>query len=289
MASLADRLPGNAAGAFFVDRSCIDCGACHWIAPATFDEVGGRSRVHTQPATVEETRRAMMALLACPVGAIGTADKIDLGPGRDSLPEPLGDGVFYLGYHSPKSFGAASYLIVRDGGNVLVDSPRFADPVVRAIEARGGLRFMFLSHMDDVADHRQFADRFGCERILHAADVRRDTEDVEVKIEGADPVELADDLTIIPVPGHTKGSMCLLYRNRYLFTGDHLAWSPALGHPFAFRRQCWYDWGTLEASMRRLARFDFEHILPGHGAPCHFPADRMRAEMARCLDWMETA
>jgi len=31
-------------------------------------------------------------------------------------------------------------------------------------------RGMFLTHQDDVADHRKFRERFGCERILHEAD-----------------------------------------------------------------------------------------------------------------------
>jgi len=39
--------------------------------------------------------------------------------------------VFHCGFHSAASFGAASYLIVRPQSNVLVDSPRFAGPLVR--------------------------------------------------------------------------------------------------------------------------------------------------------------
>ena len=31
---------------------------------------------------------------------------------------------------------------------------------------------------------------------------------------------------LIPVPGHTAGSMALLYNRRFLFTGDHLWWDP---------------------------------------------------------------
>lgn len=147
---------------------------------------------------------------------------------------------------------------------------------------------MFLTHKDDVADHARFHDHFGCERILHRDDVTAGTRAVERQIAGQDPIALDDDVTLIPVPGHTRGSVCLLYRERVLFSGDHVAWSPDLEQIYAFRRACWYDWSELKRSMARLAGHAFERILPGHGWLCHFPDGRMRTEMQRCLDWMET-
>ena len=33
---------------------------------------------------------------------------------------------------------------------------------------------------------------------------------------------------MIPVPGRTKGSVCYLYQEKYLFTGDHLAFQKNL-------------------------------------------------------------
>lgn len=64
---------------------------------------------------------------------------------------------------------------MRPEGNVLVDSPRFAAPLVRRIEAMGGVALMFLTHRDDVADHEKFHQHFGCQRIVHEADVTRPT------------------------------------------------------------------------------------------------------------------
>ena len=100
---------------------------------------------------------------------------------------------------------ATSYLIVRAQGNILVDSPRFAGPLVRRIEAMGGIKYIFLTHRDDVADHRKFRDHFDCARILHADDVTRDTADVEIKLDGSAPIRFDDEITFIPVPGHTAG------------------------------------------------------------------------------------
>ncbi|MGH7002409.1 MAG: MBL fold metallo-hydrolase [Alphaproteobacteria bacterium] len=287
MAAIAKMLPTNAPGDFFVDATCIDCDTCNWVAPASFDDGGdGHSRVHSQPRAAAEKLRAEMALLACPVGAIGTRAKHDLAGARAAFPERIEGEVFHLGYHAEASFGAASYLVRRPGGNVLIDSPRFTAPVAAALARMGGVKYMFLTHIDDVADHAKFRKRFGCERILHADDVTRGTADVEIKLEGEAPVPIAPDLLVIPVPGHTRGSSCLLFDEKFLFSGDHVAWSSERGHIYAFRDACWYDWRTLRRSMARLAEFRFEWILPGHGRRCRFPAVRMKVEMQRCLDWM---
>lgn len=287
MARLTHRLKTNVEGDFFVDSSCIDCGTCRWMAPAVFDRRKSRSRVHRQPEGEAEVLAALRALVACPVASIGTTQRHDVKTVAAGFPVPIADGVHHCGYHHRDSYGAASYLVVRPDGNVLVDSPRFAGPLVDRIEALGGVDLMFLTHRDDVADHERFASHFGCRRILHADDVSASTRSVELQPAGREAVALTEDLLVIPVPGHTRGSSCLLYDRRFLFTGDHLAWSIPRGRLYAFRDACWFDWATQIESMRRLADYDFEHVLPGHGAPCHLEAAAMRAQMRACVAWME--
>ena len=145
---------------------------------------------------------------------------------------------------------------------------------------------MLLTHQDDVADHQKFHDRFGCERVLHHDDVRTKTAAVEWKPSGSDPVAIEDDLLMIPTPGHTRGHAVFLYRDRYLFTGDHLAWNPNGDRLYAFRGACWYSWTEQTKSMARLLDYRFEWVLPGHGRPIHLDADRMHAELERCVAWM---
>ena len=82
MAARARRLDSNSPGDFYVDETCIDCGTCRWLAPATFDAEGERSRVHRQPARERDVAQARLALLACPVSAIGTETKHDLREAR---------------------------------------------------------------------------------------------------------------------------------------------------------------------------------------------------------------
>ena len=157
MANIQQRLPENVPGDFFVDSSCIDCDACRQIAPESFRDVGEASVVYHQPATAEETRRALMALVACPTGSIGTLRRHDFHTGIDAFPAPITENIYFCGFTAESSFGAWSYLILRpesDGGNVLVDSPRFATQLVKRIAVMGGVRKMFLTHRDDVADTR---------------------------------------------------------------------------------------------------------------------------------------
>jgi glyoxylase-like metal-dependent hydrolase (beta-lactamase superfamily II)/ferredoxin len=284
MAQLALRHPANVDGAFFVDTSCIDCDACRQLAPSVFRDAGQQSAVQHQPATDDELLAAQKALLACPTASIGDTAKRDLP--LDVFPELVDGDVYRCGYTSESSFGAFSYLIAHHG-NVLVDSPRFAAPLVKRLEVMGGARRMLLTHQDDVADHAKFRERFGCERVIHRDDVRAGTAAVELKVEGHEPVELEPGLVMIPTPGHTRGHAVFLWKERYLFTGDHLAWSETRGHLYAFRSACWYSWSEQIRSMERLRDFRFEWVLPGHGRPIHLAPDAMRASLERCIAWMK--
>jgi glyoxylase-like metal-dependent hydrolase (beta-lactamase superfamily II)/ferredoxin len=287
MAHPSRRLPGNAAGDFYVDSTCIDCDTCRWLAPETFVAKAGQSAVGNQPADPVARRQALLAAVACPTASIGTrAPDPDMPAARAAFPIPIAGEVHYCGYHSAKSYGAAAYLIVRPEGNVLVDSPRRSETLAARIEAMGGARWMFLTHGDDVADHAYWRERLGCERILHAGDAGWGAREVERRLEGTDEIALAPDLRIIPVPGHTEGSCCLLYRETFLFTGDHLAWSSRRGHLYAFRDACWYSWDALTRSMLKLRDYPFEWVLPGHGRRHHAPRAEMRARLEECLAWM---
>jgi glyoxylase-like metal-dependent hydrolase (beta-lactamase superfamily II)/ferredoxin len=247
-------LLGNVAGNFFVDSTCIDCDLCRQIAPNSFVAAAGFSVVGRPPETSDQLRLAAMALLVCPTASIGTREKMDLGPAIRACPDPIDEDVYFCGYASRDSFGGASYLIVRDEGNVLIDSPRFAGPLVRRLDEMGGVSKMFLSHRDDVADHARFHDRFDCERIIHKADSGGIP--AEIRFDGEAPIELGDGLAIIPTPGHT-------------------------------RRHNWYSWPETIRSMERLLNYRFEWVLPGHGRRAHCPFTVMREKVAECVEWMK--
>jgi glyoxylase-like metal-dependent hydrolase (beta-lactamase superfamily II)/ferredoxin len=289
VASLAQRLPDNVPGDFFVDDTCIDCDACRIFAPAVFSDAGDKSFVYHQPANEAELLAAQKALISCPTASIGSVAKQNMREALGDLPEHINDDVYRCGYASESSFGAISYFIRRPDGNVLIDSPRFSGPLVKNIAAMGGVSTLLLTHQDDVADHAKFHDRFGCKRVLHRDDVHGRTSSIELQPSGIDPIALGSDIVMIPTPGHTKGHAVFLYRDRYLFTGDHLAWSVRRGHLYAFRSACWYSWTAQIRSMERLLDYRFEWVLPGHGRPVHLDADAMRKSLERCVSWMRNS
>src|SRR5579872_2384025 len=227
MADRARSLPENVEGPFFVDSTCIDCDTCRQLAPEVFGDTGEFSFVQLQPRHGDEELAALRALVACPTGSIGTADKRRVAEAVGQFPMPLEDGVSYCGFNSPKSFGGNSYFLEHPAGNWLIDAPRFVEHLARRFEEKGGIRYIFLTHRDDVADAAKYAARFGATRIIHRLELAAQP-DAERVMDGFDPIELAPGFLAIPTPGHTRGHCALLHRDEYLFSGDHIWWSRAL-------------------------------------------------------------
>jgi glyoxylase-like metal-dependent hydrolase (beta-lactamase superfamily II)/ferredoxin len=291
MAELRARLSQNVDGEFFVDHTCIDCDTCRQLAPAVYsrsDEIE-QSYVSSQPQSDEETTRALMALVACPTSSIGTVHRLNAREAARRFPELVADNIYYCGFTSAASFGASSYLVRQPDSNFLVDSPRAAAPLVRRLREMGGVRRLLLTHRDDVADHKRLRGFFNCERVLHEHDVSPGTRDVEVKLTIREPAPLGDGVVAIPVPGHTRGSVAYLYLNKYLFTGDHLWWSPKVGALHASYGVCWYNWRDQIRSMERLLDFRFEWVLPGHGQRYHASARVMKRELEQLIARMRKA
>lgn len=259
-----------------MDTTCIDCDLVRHLAPELFAEgADGRSYVRRQPATPEEEGLATRALLACPTGSIG-------GPVRKELvaqafPWPLDGPVSFLGYASEASFGATSYLVERPGGHLMVDSPRWNEHLVAALEARGGLAKVLLTHRDDVADAGRYAARFGASVWIHE-------DDADAAPEGSQTfrelTKVQDGVVAIPTPGHTQGHAMYLVDDTWLFTGDSLAGSRHRGDLTAWEGVCWWDWDAQCDSLERLARdHTFSWVLPGHGSRFHAPPEEMRRRL----------
>lgn len=285
MANVRQRVPENISGEFFVDATCIDCDACRQIAPAVFAAAAETSYVHRQPENIDDRRSALHALLSCPTGSIGCLGDDDVLARAADFPLPIEGDVFYCGFTSPKSFGGNSYFIRRDGGNWLVDAPKFVGPIVRQLTGLGGVQHIFLTHQDDVADAARFATHFGGRRYIHALELAAQP-DAEVVLRGFEPQSLASGVTAIPTPGHTAGHCCLLVDGRYLFTGDHLYWDRTAEHLAAFPDYCWHSWPEQIDSMRRLTAHDFEWVLPGHGQRVRLPHVEMQRQLGQLISAM---
>lgn len=286
VADQARRLPQNVSGEFFVDDTCIDCDACRQLAPEVFEDSGEFSFVYAQPQSEQAIRNATRALLACPTGSIGTVHANRSREVRADFPLPIEGGVYYCGFNSPKSFGGNSYFLVHLEGNWLIDSPKYLPPLVSRFEELDGIRYIFLTHRDDVAEAAKFAAHFGSRRIIHRKELSSQP-GAEHVMDGYDPVELEPGFTAIPTPGHTSGHCCLLYDSRYLFTGDHLWWSRNLEHLDASREVCWNSWDDQIQSMDKLRSYTFEWVLPGHGQRVQLPQGMMHAQLGALVERMK--
>lgn len=277
MADRNKRLDSNVPGNFYVDATCINCDTCRQLAPMSFEEVGDYSAVHHQPDSDPHIHQAYQALLACPVGSIGTEhkDKARLQTAMASFPLRIENGVSYCGFNSEKSFGANSFFIEHPDGNWLIDSPRYIKHLVEVFERRGGIAHIFLTHKDDVADADKYAEHFGAKRIIHQADSAA-APSAEWVIGEEETVRVGAEFQIIPVPGHTAGCIALLYRDRFLFTGDHLWWNTHTRSLEAPTRLIWRKWALVE-SIEKLLDYSFEWVLAGHGDRIHLSSADMRA------------
>lgn len=264
------------AGNFFVDHTCIDCDTCRWMTPDVFARVDGMSAVTKQPATKEENIKALQALVSCPTNSIRTEKPMkEVVEVNKMFPLPIDEnalpGIYHCGYHSVKSYGATPYFISHPEGNIMVDCPKYTEVLARNIERLGGLRYLFLTHKDDVADHDKWVKRLKCERIMHVTDVEYRTTDVERKLHGDGPWNIGSDFELVHTPGHTEGSVCLYYRPlKVLFTGDHLCKSGKTGELDMILLYNKQSVSVQLDSIRKLLDLNFNCILPGHGRRISF-------------------
>ena len=303
--SLREKQRGNVAGNFFVDEACIDCGACGHMVTGIFGRKGFKYVVAKQPENDEEEMKVLQAMTMCPTGSIRMEEP---SPALEEAfasfpleidPEVL-PGVYHVGFHSMETYGNAPYLIVREGGNVLVDVARYNAGLADRIEALGGVSYLVMTSLENVDGHEAWKARFpGMLRIMHEHDIRPETEGVEQVLQGRGPYEIdeedeengdsaaaldgqegqGDGLRILFTPGRTFGSLCVWYRPQggseaALFSGGHLGYNQRLECIDGFSG---FNRGGIERqadSMRKLTDptvcEDWTWLLPGRGWRHHF-------------------
>lgn len=280
MARIADRHPENVDGDWFVDTTCIDCDAARQVAPDLLVRAAdGTSVFVKQPETDDELAQAWRAVQVCPTRSVGHLSLRK--PETPVYPHDLGDGVYRLGHNARSSFGAHSYLVRRDAGNLMIDAPRWTREVYEPLDALGGASDIVLSHRDDVADADRYADRYDARVWIHEAD--RDAAPYATDIlTGREPIDLRADVVAFPVPGHTEGSVLYLVDGHLLFSGDSLAGERSGERLIAFERACWFSWPEQKAALGRFADsgLRFDRLFCGHGWSQDEPADRFHEMLA---------
>lgn len=286
MADIKKTLSENADGEFFVDSSCINCGTCRKFASTTFGDSGQSSYVAHQPESPTHDYQAMQALVACPVHAIGMKAKKIPKEVIQSFPFHVDGGVYVNGFNAESSYGADSYFIESPDGNWLIDSPRFTPSLVGRFREMGGIKYIFLTHRDDVADADKYAKAFGAKRIIHQQDSHACSE-AEIILKEQNDLFIGE-ARIIFTPGHTEGHCVLLWKNRFLFTGDHLPWLPEETSFRPFSKSCWYSWKEQIKSVQKLADLvEVEWVLPGHGHRWQRSQRAFPLLVGEAVEWMQ--
>ncbi|MFJ2400583.1 MBL fold metallo-hydrolase [Streptomyces xanthochromogenes] len=260
---------------WYVDDRCTNCDVARQFAPELIGETGGKSQILRPPSGAEETRRLHAAVFACPTRSIrprsGRADR-----SRDPFPMELDDGLWICGHNSRHTAGANSYLLLRPNGTaMMIDTPRWSAELADRYAASGPVTDVLLTHRDHAAHGRSYADHFGARLWIHEGDLDA-APDADCVIRGIDPVEIAEGVTVHPLPGHTRGSVLYLADDRYCFSGDSFYWSRATGDLEVADSVTWYSIEEQAVSLARTAdRLRFEWVLPGHGDRHRLPADEM--------------
>jgi glyoxylase-like metal-dependent hydrolase (beta-lactamase superfamily II) len=205
------------------------------------------------------------------------ADPETNGAGRESAPEggaasvatlpgtrEILPGIFEFVDRSPSTYGGKGFLVTGPKYNLLVDTPAFTPRVVEAIRAAGGLRYVFLSHRDEIGELDRIHQAVGGAVIMHRSEshlVPCGTDlvfDVDFEVEPG--------VWAIYTPGHSPGSSCLLLHRgdlKVLFTGDHIL-RRRQDVPAPLRFPWTWDWPAQVASARRLLDLEFDYIVPSH-------------------------
>lgn len=278
MARLDQEHPLDVAGDWFVDTRCIACDvARHWAPELIGEDDDGLSYIARQPRGPEEEAAMWRAAEACPTLSIG--NRSVRRPPSPPFPHELTPGVLALGHNDESSFGAHSYLVRRTGGNLMVDSPSYHRALAEQVDELGGVAHVVLTHCDDVADADRWASRSGARVWIHEADAGAAPYATD-RISGLGAIAIGGDVDLVPIPGHTRGSIAIHVAGRWLFTGDSLYWNRRRGHLDVFSRQTWFSWEELAASMDRLATRRVEWVFPGHGMWHHTGAELYAAQMS---------
>ncbi|CAL9355871.1 MBL fold metallo-hydrolase [Streptomyces sp. enrichment culture] len=260
---------------WYVDDRCTNCDVARQFAPELIGEADGRSRILRPPADEAENRSLHAAVFACHTRSIrpatGRAD-----PSLDPFPLALDDGVLICGHNSTHTAGANSYLLLRPSGTrMMIDTPRWSPELAERYSADGPVTDVLLTHRDHAAHGRRYADHFGARLWIHEGDLDA-APDADQVIRGLEPREIAEGVTVHPLPGHTRGSVLYLADDRYCFSGDSFYWSRTTGDLEVADSVTWYSIEELAASLARTAdRLRFEWVLPGHGDRRRLPADEM--------------
>ena len=169
--------------------------------------------------------------------------------------------------------------ILTEGENAVVIDPGYdPDAILDALEGKN-LKAILLTHghFDHVGAVKELVAETGCDVYIHAAELNLPPMITAGQLYYTHTYAESDHITPIPgveltvlhTPGHTPGSVCLLWKDQ-MFSGDTL-----------FEGSCGRidlpggDPQQMMRSLSRLSRLQADyHVHPGHGGSTTLAAEK---------------
>jgi glyoxylase-like metal-dependent hydrolase (beta-lactamase superfamily II) len=182
---------------------------------------------------------------------------------RSSHRNVLRDEGEFLGIGSEPQIAIGQRALLVPG-NVLWDCITLLDEdTAAAVEERGGLRAIAISHPHYYSSMVEWAERFDCPVLLHEADrewVMRP--DPRIEFWSGDTFDLGDGITLIRCGGHFAGGT-VLHRGASLLSGDIVQVIPDRGwvsFMYSFPNYIPLPADAVRGVAEALAGFAFERI-----------------------------
>ncbi len=181
---------------------------------------------------------------------------------RDELPGLLG-----IGCKPEFAIGQRALLVPTGGGNVLWDCQALLDDeIVSAVEERGGLEAIAISHPHYYSTMVEWARTFDCPILIHEDDrkwVMRP--DPSVEPWSGEVNELAPGATLLRLGGHFAGGQVLHWAERkLLLSGDIVQVIPDrkfVSFMYSYPNLIPLPPDTVDEITRRLEPWDFDSIV----------------------------
>ena len=164
------------------------------------------------------------------------------------------------------TLGGTAYFIVRNEGNILIDSPAIEKTNQDFLHSQGGVRQLFLTHRGAIGLTAEIQQTFNCEVLIQ--------EQEAYLLPGLSVTTFSQEFSLdslaklIWTPGHSPGSSCLYYSDfgGVLFSGRHLV--PNLqGEPVPLRTAKTFHWHrqikSLQFLLKSFTPETLQYICPG--------------------------
>jgi len=156
-----------------------------------------------------------------------------------------------------------TYVLRRPTGNILLGTKENLSSFADTLQSLGGINSILLGDRHHALPHSAAFAR-ECGAVLTASDIEaKALRQAGVVVGRTLPharAPFADDLEIIPTPGHTRGALSYLWTNgrkRYLFIGDTLVPQAGIWEFYVTRA----NRSAMARTVRLLATVKFDVIL----------------------------